>query len=326
MKNVLLLAEHNGGKVREVSFELLALARELAGALGGEAVTALLGHGAGALAAELAQRAGAVAHADHELLAHYTSDGYAPVLAQIAREQAAAVVLLTHSPIGWDLAPRLAAELEAGLVTECVNIAAGGGRLIYTRRIFNGKLDCDLTLQNCAVQVATMRSGARPAAEEPRPGPVTAVQVNLSPEQVRIRFVERRRPPKGKVDLSQSDIIVSGGRGLGGADKFAILEELAAALGGEVGASRPVVDAGWLPHERQVGSSGVTVAPKLYIACGISGAMHHLAGMKGSKFIIAINKDAEAPIFEVADVGVAGDLFELVPALTKAIKEAKGGS
>jgi len=325
MSNVLLVAEHAEGKIKDATFELLSLAREIAAAGGGSVVTALLGYQMSELAARLARRAGTVACADHELLAHYTSDGYAPVVAQIARDQKAALVLLTHSSLGWDLAPRLAALLDAGLVTECVSVTAGSAGLIYTRRIFNGKLDADLSLRNCAVQVATVRPGARPAAEGETSGSVIQVAVGLRPEQVRIRFVERRRPPKGKVDLSQSEIIVSGGRGLGGADKFKILEELAAALGGELGASRPVVDAGWLSHERQVGSSGVTVTPKLYIACGISGAMHHLAGMKGSKFIIAINKDAEAPIFEVADVGVVGDLFEVVPALTQAIQTAKGG-
>jgi electron transfer flavoprotein alpha subunit len=320
--NVLVVAEHSAERVKDTSFELISLGRELAAGLGGELQVALLGHGTAAAAAALARRGGIVHHADHPSLSVYTSDAYAPVVAAIARSCGASLVLLAHSPLGWDLAPRLAVDLDAGLVTECINASASAAGVVFIRRVFNGKLDADVRLKT-AVQIATIRAGVRPPAEGDGDGEVRGCEVALDPSALRIAFIETRRPPKGKVDLTQCDVVVSGGRGLGGADKFKILEELAEALGGEVGASRPVVDAGWLPHERQVGSSGVTVAPKLYIACGISGAMHHLVGMKGSKFVIAINKDADAPIFEVADLGVVGDLFEVVPALTQAVKAAR---
>jgi electron transfer flavoprotein alpha subunit len=194
---------------------------------------------------------------------------------------------------------------------------------VFARKVFNGKLEMKLKLAGTPV-VATVQRGARPAAAPASSaGEVADFAPGLSETDVRGRFVEIKAGPAGKVDLTQADVIVAGGRALGGAEKFEIVRALAEALGGQVGASRPVTDAGWLPAEHQVGSSGVTVKPKLYVAAGISGAIQHLVGMKSSDFIVAINKDPKAPIFEVAHVGVVGDLFELVPALTKAVQEAK---
>jgi electron transfer flavoprotein alpha subunit len=205
-------------------------------------------------------------------------------------------------------------------LTEVVGVDPASG--VWTRMMFNGKLQVSMRVKG-APQVATIQKGAFPAFEGSTAGKVESLvaQAGAAPRQ---RFVEVRTAPPRDVDLAAAEVIVSGGRALGGPEKFSIIRELAEALGGQVGASRPVTDAGWLPHEHQVGSSGVTVKPKLYVAAGISGAVQHLAGMKQSGFIVAINKDKDAPIFEVADVGVVGDLFEIVPALTRAVKEARG--
>ena len=194
---------------------------------------------------------------------------------------------------------------------------------VLRRKAYNAKLDMTFTLEGTPI-IATVQRGAAAAWSEGGEGSVETFSPSLSDDDIRGRFDGIQESGGGKVDLTQADVIISGGRSLGGPEKFELLEELAKELGGQVGASRPVTDAGWLPPERQVGSSGVTVTPKLYIACGISGAIQHVVGMKGSDFIIAINKDARAPIFDVAHVGVVGDLFELVPALTEAVREAKG--
>jgi electron transfer flavoprotein alpha subunit len=232
-------------------------------------------------------------------------------------------VLVSNTPSGWDVAPRVAAGLDAAFVSDCFNIEAEGGGLVFLRRVFNGKLDARLTAAEGRV-VATVQPGATSAYEGSGDGKTSELQVDLS--GVRAKFVETKAAEAKGVDLTKADIIVSGGRGVGDPEKFPeVIQPLADALGGAMGASRPVVDAGWLPHAYQVGSSGQVVSPKLYIAAGISGAIQHLVGMKTSNFIIAINKDPDAPIFEVADVGVVGDLFEIVPALTSAVKEAKGG-
>jgi electron transfer flavoprotein alpha subunit len=207
-------------------------------------------------------------------------------------------------------------------VSDCFDVAEGP---VFQRRVFNGKLDATLSSSGGTV-VATMQPGATAAFEGSSDGSVSKLDVSIDAGSLRTKFIEVKQAESRGVDLSKADIIVSGGRGVGAPEKFTeVIEPLASVLGGAMGASRPVVDAGWLPHEYQVGSSGQVVQPKLYIACGISGAIQHLVGMKTSNFIIAINKDADAPIFEVANLGVVADLFEVVPALTKALQAAKGG-
>jgi electron transfer flavoprotein alpha subunit len=233
------------------------------------------------------------------------------------------VILFSNTPSGWDVAPRVAAGLDAAYVSDCFAVENDGDQLVFVRRVFNGKLDARM-LPTSPV-VATMQPGARAPFEGSSEGSVTPLEVSVAADECGTKFVEIRTAEAKGVDLTKAEIIVSGGRSLGGPEKFEeVIKPLAASLGGAVGASRPVVDAGWMPHEYQVGSSGQIVSPKLYVACGISGAIQHLVGMKSSNFIIAINKDPDAPIFEVADVGVVGDLFEICPALTKAVKEAKG--
>jgi electron transfer flavoprotein alpha subunit len=245
-------------------------------------------------------------------------DGYTAAIRAAIDASGADVVLVSNTPQGWDVAPRIAAGLDAAFVSDVFNFEGGN----YIRRVFNGKLDAAVSVSG-GKTVVTVQPGALAAFEGSSDGGTEALSVDLS--GIRAKFVEIKIAESSGVDLSKADVIVSGGRGVGDPEKFTeVIQPLADALGGAMGASRPVVDAGWLPHAYQVGSSGQVVTPKLYIACGISGAIQHLVGMKGSNFIIAINKDADAPIFEVAQLGVVGDLFEVVPALTEAVNAAKG--
>ena len=324
MGSILLVAEIQGGKLREASFELVSFARKIAGASGRPVASLVPGSGVGSAAEELAKKGGgSVYAADHALLGQYNVEAFEKVVRAALEREKPDVVLFSNPPVGWDLAPRIAVHLDAAFVSDCFDAAAEGGALRFKRRVFNGKLDAELVAQATPV-VATFQPGATAPFAGAADGKVVPLEVSLSEAELRAKFVETKQAPKTGVDLTKADVIVSGGRGVGAPEKFAeVIQPLADALGGAMGASRPVVDAGWLPHSYQVGSSGQTVTPKLYIACGISGAIQHLVGMKNSNFIVAINKDADAPIFEVANLGVVGDLFEIVPALTKALKAAK---
>jgi electron transfer flavoprotein alpha subunit len=326
---ILILAEHEAGAVRDVTWELLGLAHRLAGEAGwspaADVKALLLGQGIDALAAQIAARGAAeVVYAEGKAVESYTGDGYHRAIEAVVRAEPPEMLLIGHTPNGWDVAPLVAAGLGVPIATECATIAFEGARPLFTRKAFNGKFVQAVELAGGKPLVATVQKGAAPAFAGKTTGSVRKVAAAVNQGDLRARFVEIKTSQAGAVDLTQAPIIVSGGRGVGAPEKFSVIRDLAQALGGQVGASRPVTDMGWLPHAHQIGSSGVTVNPKLYIACGISGAIQHIVGMKGSGYIVAINKDAEAPIFGVADVGVVGDLFEIVPALTKAIKEAKG--
>jgi len=322
---ILVLAEQEDGALRDTAFELLGLARRLGSATGAEVGSILLGAGIGAAASELAARGGGeVLVADAEPLRSYTQEGFGRAVETVVAQERPWMVLAAHGPVGWDLLPRLAAAQGAGMATEVTEVAIEQGSPVFVRKAYNGKFQIRMTLGAEPPFLATVQKGSQAPADAAPAGSVRSVPIPFDGAGLGARFVEIRAGESGGVDLSQAEGIVSGGRGLGAPEKFSVIRDLAAALGGQVGASRPVTDAGWLPPEHQVGSSGVTVAPKLYIAAGISGAIQHTAGMKGSGFIIAINKDAEAPIFQVADVGVVGDLFELLPALTQAVRAARG--
>ncbi len=318
MPKTLIVGEIQGGSLRESTLELVALAR----GLGGDVVSVLLGSGIGGTAEELSNKGGGkVLAADHAGLEQYSADGYASVIRQAIEQESPDLILIGNTPSGWDVAPKLAAALDAGIITDVFKIEEAGGDLLFTRRLFNGKFDGQFRVAGTP-KIATVQPGAINAYEGSDAGSVEAL--SAAPES-RTKFLELRTAAAGGHDLTKAEIIVSGGRGLGKPENFeAVLKPLVEALGAQMGASRPVVDAGWLPHEYQVGSSGQVVQPKLYIAVGISGAIQHLVGMKNSNFIIAINKDPDAPIFEVADMGAAVDLFELVPALAKAVAAAKG--
>jgi len=322
---ILVLVEHDAGVLRERTWELLGLAHRLGGESGKQVGAVLLGSGVQGLAEELAVRGGCeVLHVEDPALLEYTQQAYSRVLEQVVAEEAPWMVLASHSPTGWEILPGLAAALGVGMATEITAVTLESGTPRFIARAFNGKFEVQWTLGEQAPFLATVQKGAHEAVENVAAGSVRALSCPLEAASLRTRYVETREGDSGGVDLTQASVIVSGGRSLGGAEKFDIIRQLAEALGGQVGASRPVTDSGWLPPEHQVGSSGMTVTPKLYIAAGISGAIQHIAGMKGSGYIVAINKDAEAPIFQVADVGIVGDLFEVIPALTKAVQKAKG--
>jgi electron transfer flavoprotein alpha subunit len=323
MGSILLVAEIQKGKLREASLELVSFARKIGEATGREVKSLVVGQGVSGLAEELAKKGGGEVYlADDAALANYNVDAYHAAVKAAIAAASPDVVLLSNTPSGWDLAPRLAAALDAAFVSDCFNVEVEGSDLVFLRRFFNGKLDARLRPQGLPI-VATMQPGATAAFSGSGDGKVTPLSVSVG--ETGTKFVETKVAAAKGVDLTKAEIIVSGGRSLGGPEKFQeVIKPLAEALGGAMGASRPVVDAGWLPHEYQVGSSGQIVSPKLYIAAGISGAIQHLVGMKASNYIIAINKDADAPIFEVANLGVVADLFEVVPKLTEAVKAAKG--
>jgi electron transfer flavoprotein alpha subunit len=323
MGNILVVSEIQKGKIREASFELLTLAHAVAGQSNRGVKSLVIGSGVGDLASDFAGKGGGETFVvDDDAAANYSVDVWNKAVRAAVEAADADIVLFSNTPTGWDVAPRIAAGLDSGFVADCIGIKVDGAELKLVRRVFNGKLDAQLGLAADRL-VATVQPGSAQPYEGSGDGKVTALSVDLS--GARAKFVEIKEADTGGVDLSKAAIIVSGGRGVGAPEKFQeVIKPLADALGGAMGASRPVVDAGWLPHEYQVGSSGQVVSPKLYIAVGISGAIQHLVGMKTSNFIIAINKDPDAPIFEVADVGVVGDLFEVVPALTEAVNSAKG--
>ena len=321
MGTILVVAEISKGAIREASYELVAVARSLAESGGHEVNGLVIGSGVGELAKAFASKgAGKTYVVDSPAAANFNPEVYGKAIKAATKASNAALVLISNTPSGWDVAPRAAAGLDCAFVSDCFKASASGSDFTFVRRVFNGKLDAEI--QATGQTVATIQPGAVPAYAGSSTGATEALTTDLGAKS---KFIEIKIAESTGVDLTKADVIVSGGRGVGAPEKFPeIIQPLADALGGAMGASRPVVDAGWLDHHYQVGSSGQIVAPKLYIAAGISGAIQHLVGMKASNFIIAINKDPDAPIFEVANVGVVADLFEIVPALTAAVKAAKG--
>jgi electron transfer flavoprotein alpha subunit len=322
MGTILVVAEIQKGAIREASYELVSVARGLAEAGGHDVNGLVIGSGVGDLASEFAAKgAGKTLVVDDAAAANYNVDIWTKAIKAATEATGADLVLISNTPTGWDVAPRIAAGLDCAFVSDCFKVTscdASGSS--FVRRIFNGKLDAETS--TTGKTVATVQPGSSTAYTGSSDGSTEALSVDTS---ARASFIEIKIADSTGVDLTKADVIVSGGRGVGKAEKFPeVIQPLADALGGAMGASRPVVDAGWLDHHYQVGSSGQVVSPKLYIAVGISGAIQHLVGMKASNFIIAINKDPDAPIFEVADVGVVADLFDIVPALTTAVKAAKG--
>jgi electron transfer flavoprotein alpha subunit len=287
----------------------------------------VIGKGVAALADELAAKDLAeVFLVEHDLLAAYTPDGYSLALAQVIQQSKPDLVLLPHTYQVRDFAPKLAASLNKGMIGDCIACRHENGRLVFVRQMFQGKTAADVSFLGAGPNFASFQAGAFRAdlvALHPSgKAPVKTVAVELSAAQIRTKPLEMFREAKQAVDLTQAPIIVAIGRGIKAPENIAIAEKLAKALGAEIAASRPICDEGWLPMERQIGSSGQTVAPKLYLALGISGAIQHVVGMKGSRTIVAINKDQNAPIFEIADYGIVGDLFEIVPALTEILEKS----
>jgi electron transfer flavoprotein alpha subunit len=318
--NVLVIAEQRDGILKKVTFEMLGVGAQLATALGGSVEAALLGSGLEGLPDALAQYGAAkVVLADDPALATYSSEGYTNTLAAFIGQTKPAIVLAGATAMGKDLAPRLAARLGVGLASDCTALQIDDGRLLVTRPVFAGKALVKAKL-NGDPQMATLRPNVLPAPEPDTSKTATVEAVAAATGNVRARVVDIIGAGEGEIDVAEADIIVSGGRGVGGPEGFAPVVSLAKTLRAAVGASRAAVDAGWIDHGHQVGQTGKTVTPNLYIACGISGAIQHLAGMKTSKVIVAVNKDSEAPIFRVANYGIVGDLFEVLPLLEKEFK------
>jgi electron transfer flavoprotein alpha subunit len=321
---VLIIMEQRGGGWNRMSFETLAAGQQLASELGLTASAAVPGKGMDPLTAELAsKKLDRVYGVEHELLHDYTADGYTAALEQLIRKLEPSFVLFPHTYQVRDFAPKLATRFNQVLISDVIGIRNEGGP-IFVRQLFQGKLNADVKAGGPAPYFVSIQAGSF-RAEQAQNG--TAQVEKFTPQleaaSIRTRPLEPFRESARAVDLTAAEIIVSVGRGIKEKDNIGLVQELANALGGEIAASRPICDSGWLPMERQVGSSGQTVSPKVYLAIGISGAIQHLVGMKGSKTIIAINKDSNAPIFEVADYGIVGDLFEVVPALTEEVKKAK---
>ncbi len=312
MANVLILAEHGGGAIRKATLHALAAGQALAARTGGKLHLALLGKGVAPLAQELAAYGADVHVADAPVLEHPLAEAWAPVLADLARAVSATYVGAAATAQGKDVLPRLAARLGAAMATEVLSFGGEGGQVTFRRPMWAGNVLADVELVT-PVKVFTVRSTEfPPAAAADRPGPVIAEEVPPGPA-TRTRVVEFTARKSARPELTEARAVVSGGRGPRG--DFRAFEELADALGAAVGASRAAVDAGWVPNDWQVGQTGKVVAPELYVAAGISGAIQHLAGMKGSRVIVAVNKDPEAPIFQIADYGLVADLAQVLPAL-----------
>jgi electron transfer flavoprotein alpha subunit len=322
---ILVFIEHKAGALNKTSLEAIAAAQKLCEGSDTKPSAVVLGSNAEALAKEIAAYDLAkVINVDHAQLAEYTPDAYAAAMDQVVRAADPQYVVMSHTYLVRDFAPKLAARFGKGLISDCIRMNSDGGKVVFTRRLFLGKLDADIVPDGEKPTFVTFQSGAF-RGDQARQG--SGAQIQEMPAditEVRMKPEAPFQEVKQAVDLSKAEIIVAVGRGIKSKDNIALAEKLAEALGADLAASRPICDAEWLPIDRQIGSSGQTVAPKLYIALGISGAIQHLVGMKNSQTIVAINKDPEAPIFDIADYGIVGDLFEALPVLTEEIRKLKG--
>jgi electron transfer flavoprotein alpha subunit len=322
MAEVLVLAEHRKGALRDISYEMLAKGKDLSDSGGLELSALLLGSGCPDLAEELSHHADRVIVVDHAGLTEFNAEAYQKVLAGVIEERKPRVTLIGHTSCGIDLAPALAIKLDLPLATDCIDLSLNGGSLAVTRQVYGGKMNIEGAFREAEGYIVTIRPATfEPGEPRAEPGEVVSMDYPAGIE-LETRFAGFVEPPPGEVDIADAEIIVGVGRGIKDEKNIPVAQELAEALKGELGCSRPIVDKGWLPKERQVGSSGKTVKPKLYIASGISGSFQHVMGMKGSDLIVAVNRDPKAPIFGIADYGVVDDLFKVLPALTEKIKES----
>jgi electron transfer flavoprotein alpha subunit len=326
---ILIIAEQRQGKWNNASFETLAAAQQIAKDTSGTVSAVVIGKGVSGLADQLAAKNVAeVLLVEHDLLDAYTPDGYCVALKQVIESAKPDLVVSPHTYQVRDFVPKLAAMLGKGMIGDCVGYRSESGKLVFVRQMFQGKTAADVTFQGSGPWFASFQSGAfradLVAPHASGKAPVNKVAVELKTEQIRTKPLDLFKEAKSAVDLTQAPLIVAIGRGIKAPENIPQAEAVAKAMGAEIAASRPICDEGWLPMERQIGSSGQTVAPKLYLALGISGAIQHVVGMKGARTIVAINKDQNAPIFEIADYGIVGDIFEIMPALTEALQKAKG--
>lgn len=324
--NILVFAEQRENKFKKPAFEAVRTARTLADQLGGEVVGLVIGGAVQSIAPSLGgYGASRVCVAEDARLGMYSPTAYANIIAATAVSEQATVVILPATAMGKDLAARVAVKLDAGLASDCIALTVESGEMVATRPVYAGKALTTVKVGS-AVKVFTLRPNVFSAGEVTGPA-VPVHKVAYAPGEKDFACVVKEvKQSSGKLDVAEADIIVTGGRGMKGPEHFNLIEQLADAVGGAVGASRAVVDAGWRPHEEQVGQTGKTVSPSLYIAVGVSGAIQHLAGMSSSKYIVAVNKDKDAPIFQVATYGIVGDAFEVLPAFTAEVKKLLGKS
>ncbi len=325
---ILVIVEQREGKLNRVSFETLTGAQAIARETGWALEAAVVGSGVGEIAREVAgKKVAKVYDIESPQLAAYTPDAFVAALKPFLAEKKPTLVLMPHTYQVRDFAPKLATALGRALVSDCTGYKKKGDKLLFVRQMFQGKFAADVAFDSEPPYFATFQTGAFRGDQVEAgasPAAIETVQADIPASALRNKPGEVFKEAKQAVDLTQAQIIVAVGRGIKEEKNLALARQLAEALGGEIAASRPICDAGWLPMDRQIGSSGQTVAPKLYVALGISGAIQHIVGMKGSRTIVAVNKDSEAPIFEVADIGIVGNLFEVIPPLVEEIKKAKG--
>jgi len=327
---ILLITEQREGKWNKVSFETLVAAQQIAQETKGTISGVVIGRDIAALADELAgHQVDEVLTVEHDHLAQYTPDGFSIALRQVIESAKPDLVLFPHTYQVRDFAPKLAASMQKGMIGDCTGHRYENGKLIFVRQMFQGRTAADVVFTGEPPWIASFQAGAfradLAAKHAEGKAPVQSVAVDLKSGQIRTKPLELFREAKQAVDLTQAPVLVSVGRGIKAPENIPMAEKLAKLMGGEVSASRPICDEGWLPMDRQIGSSGQTVMPKLYLALGISGAIQHVVGMKGARTIAAINKDQNAPIFEVADYGIVGDLFEIVPAMIEELEKTKAG-
>jgi electron transfer flavoprotein alpha subunit len=326
MTELFVLTEHRQGEIRDVTFEMLSKGRELAKKTNTDLTAVLLGQNLEEHAKKLADHAERVLAIEDARLENFNSETYQKALSHLINQHKPSLTLIGHTSFGVDLAPSLATELGLPLATDCVDLDFEGEQLSITRQVYGGKVNVKARLRKSSSYIVTIRPATFEAEEvKPSGGKIMKIESPLSEDAGDKRFIEYVQPPAGEVDITAADILIGIGRGIKDADNMPIVEELADTLKGVLACSRPIVDKEWLPTDRQVGTSGKTVRPKLYIAIGISGAFQHITGMKNSDMIIAINRDPKAPIFRVADYGVVDDLFKVVPLLKSKIHEAREG-
>ncbi|MEW5718118.1 MAG: electron transfer flavoprotein subunit alpha/FixB family protein [Chloroflexota bacterium] len=318
--NILIVAEEREGTLRKVSYELVTVANEIAKGLGGAVEAVVIGNNVGACAESLAKTGVAkVYHADSPALTHFAPEVFAATLADVIRKASPSVVLMPATGLGKELGAKVAAKLDWGVVTDCITFQVEGGTLIFKRPVYAGKAMATIKAKSLPVIASIRPNIFPPAPQESAAAPIEKVEVAaITP---RAKVVEKVKKEAVDVDLAEAKVVISGGRGAKNADGFVQIREIAKMLGAAVGASRAAVDAGWIDYSTQVGQTGKTVAPQLYIALGISGAIQHLAGMSSSKVIVAVNKDPDAPIFQAADYGIVADMFEVMPVLKDELKK-----
>jgi electron transfer flavoprotein alpha subunit len=322
MKRIIVLLEHRRGVILDVSLEMLQKGAVIAASNGSELIAILLGNNVGNLAAELSQKVNRVLVVDNPYFSNYNYESYLDILTNLIKEQSPELIIIGHTTTGMDLAPGLATHLNLPLITSCIDFQLQDNKLTGIRQMYDGKVNAEVTSAGHPAYVVTVRPGSFPIQEQAKlEGKIESLAIPVK-EPVNTKFIESIEAVLTGVDITKADILVSVGQGIADKKNIPIVEELAVLLNGTLSCSRPIVDKKWLPKERQVGSSGKTVKPKVYLAIGISGSFQHLMGLKGGT-IIAINKDPRAPIFRVADYGIIGDLFQVIPVLKEKVKAIK---